>query len=413
MGSHHFVRVSVLLTVLCGGPLAAVAAPSKGTDTLEWAQWVRQQVRQLPASRAIAARQAQWLAENRQADQPLYNPSLNIGYEDGAEVTRTVGLSQMLDWSGKGRVRGDVTGVRNALADLRTQKARADLLAQSLRALIAYDAAQARLHAARQQEQQLMALADLIRRRQEAGDVGQVDARLTLLSVGQAQQALADAEARATQATTRLRQVMAVATPDHALPEGLSDLSSVQAEPDAVLPGNYDLQLAAHQLRLAEQGVTLADKQRNSDPSLGFYVGKEGDDTLWGVDLSLPLKFFNTDKPAYQNALADSDAQRALLEKTRNDIRARLQGALDNFQQQQHRWQRWRQLAENLDDNDVLLKRVWQQGELTTQSYLLALNQSLDTRLSGIALREASQQAWIDWLQQSAQLDGWLSALSN
>ena len=39
--------------------------------------------------------------------------------------------------------------------------------------------------------------------------------------------------------------------------------------------------------------------------------------------------------------------------------------------------------------------------------------QHLDTRLSGIALREAMQQAWIEWLQQSAQLDAWLTALAN
>ncbi|MZR64379.1 TolC family protein [Alcanivorax sp. DP30] len=415
MGSHHLVRVSVLLAVLCGGPQAAVAAPSAGADTTEWAQWVRQQVRQLPASRAITARQEQWLAESRKAEQPLYNPNLNIGYEDSVDVTQTVGLSQTLDWSGKARASRDVASLRTALADLRAQKARADLLAQSLSALIAYHAAQARLQAARQQEQQLMELADLMRRRQKAGDVGQVDARLSLLSVGQAQQALAEAEAASTRAQTRLRESMALSSPAYPLPSQLLAMDALlQARVDDALANNFDLQLAEQQLALAEQGVTLADKQRNSDPSLGVYVGKEGDENMWGVDLSLPLKFFNTDKPAYQQAMADSDAQRALLEKTRNDIRARLQGALDNAQQQQQRWQGWQQLAAtSLDDNDALLKRVWQQGELTTQSYLLALNQSLDTRLSGIALREASQQAWIEWLQQSAQLDDWLNSLAN
>ena len=160
--------------------------------------------------------------------------------------------------------------------------------------------------------------------------------------------------------------------------------------------------------------LTVADRQRNSDPTLEVRFGKEDDANLWGVDFSLPLNIFNSGKPAYQQALADSDAQRALLEKTRNDIRARLEGARDNFRQQQRRWDTWQQLAESrLDDNDALLKRVWEQGELTTQNYLLALNQSLDTRLSGIALREAMQQAWIEWLQQSAQLDEWLAALAD
>ncbi len=416
MGSRYLVRASVMLAVLCGWPLAATATvDTPSAAQTEWAQWVRQQVQQLPASRAIHARQEQWLAESRGDDQPLYNPNLNLTYEDSAEVTKTVGLSQTLDWSGKARASRDVSALRLVLAELRGQKARADLLAQSLQALIGWDAAQARLQAAREQEQQLTELAALIRRRQQAGDVGQVDASLTLLSVGRAQQSLAEAEALATGAQTRLREVMALSSPAHPVPDYDVTLGAAVTDSlDARLQANYDLQLAEQQLALAEQGVTLADKQRNADPSLGLYVGKEGDDNLWGVDLSLPLKFFNTDKPAYQQALADSDARRALLEKTRNDIRARLDGARDNLVQQQRRWQRWQQLTQpSLDTNGALLKRVWQQGELTTQNYLLALNQSLDTRLAGIALREAVQRAWIDWLQQSAQLDEWLNQLAN
>lgn len=411
MGSRYLVRASIMLAVLWGWSLAATAtANTNSAAQSEWAQWVRQQVQQLPASRAISAQQEQWLAESRQANQPLYNPNLNLTYEDSAEVSQTIGLSQTLDWSGKARASGSASAVRMAMADLRAQKARADLLAGSLVALIGWDAAEARLQAARQQEQRLMELAALIRRRQQAGDVGQVDAGLALLSVAQAQQSLADAEGRATQARTRLREVMAISSPVHALPEtGWLTGADTAIREDK----HYDLQLAEQQLALAEQGVTIANKQRNADPSLGVYVGKEGDANLWGVDISLPLKFFNTDKPAYQQALADSDARRALLEKTRNDIRARLQGALDNAQQQQQRWDYWQQLAQpSLSDNDALLKRVWQQGELTTQNYLLALNQSLDTRLAGIALREAMQQAWIDWLQQSAQLDKWLDQLA-
>ena len=393
--------------------LAVCASPSALADTADWARWVRQQVEQLPASRAIDARQTQWLAENRDAAQPLYNPALNIGYEDSAEQTKTLGLSQTLDWSGKARARRDATQIRDAMARLRTDKARADLLARSLAALVAYDAASARLQAAREQERQLMELADLIRRRQQAGDVGQVDARLTLLSVGQAQQALAEAEAAATRAVTRLREVLALSSPAYPLPAQFL-VQSLSRSVDDRLAANYDLQLARQQLALAEQGVAVADKQRNSDPTLDVRIGKEGDADLWGLDLSLPLKVFNTGKAAYQQALADSEARRALLEKTRNDIRARLDGALDNFRQQQRRWEAWQKLAEpRLDDNDALLKRVWQQGELTTQNYLLALNQSLDTRLSGIALREAMQQAWIEWLQQSAQLEAWLNTLAN
>ena len=92
----------------------------------------------------------------------------------------------------------------------------------------------------------------------------------------------------------------------------------------------------------------------------------------------------------------------------------RLISTLHDYQQRRERWQTWQQLTgDTLARSDALLERVWQQGELTTQSYLQALNQRLDTRLSGIALREAMQQASIEWLQQSAQLNDWLNSLAN
>ncbi|MGJ3255520.1 MAG: TolC family protein [Alcanivorax sp.] len=402
------VRSCALLLLLC----ATVAQAETPPD--QWAGWLQQQLNSLPASRAINAEQERWLAENRDAAQPLYNPELNIGYEDSADTTRTVGLSQTLDWSGKARANRDAVAVRDTLAQLRADKARADLLANSLSALVAYDAARARLDAARRQEQQLADLTDLVRRREQAGDLGQVDAQLAYLSLGQAQQALAEAESAATQATTRLRAVLASEQPGQPLPASIWGSAALDNTPRQRLPASFDLRLAEQQLLLAEQGVSLADKQRNSDPTLGFSVGREGDENLWGLDFSLPLKVFNTGKAAYQSALADSEQRRALLEKTRNDIAAQLDGAWRDYQQQRHRWENWQSLTgDSLASSGALLERVWQQGELTTQNYLQALNQRLDTRLSGIALREAMQQAWVEWLYESAQLNDWLNALAD
>ncbi|WP_290536616.1 MULTISPECIES: TolC family protein [Alcanivorax] len=403
------VRRCALLMLLCATGAQAETAPG------QWAGWLQQQINSLPASRAITAEQERWLAENRDEAQPLYNPALNISYEDSADTTKTVGLSQTLDWSGKARARRDAVSVRDTLAQLRADKARANLLADSLNALVAFDAARARLAATRQQEQQLSALSDLIRRREQAGDLGQVDAQLAWLSLAQTQQALADAESDATAAATQLRQVLASEQPGQSLPSA-RHWQGVAVSTDASqrLPASFDLRLAQLQLALAEQGAAVASRQRRADPTLGFSVGKEGDDNLWGVDISLPLKLFNTGEAGYQAALADSDARRALLEKTRADIAARLDGALRNYQQRRERWQTWQQLTgDTLGRSDALLERVWQQGELTTQNYLQALNQSLDTRLSGIALRQAMQQAWVQWLQESAQLNDWLNSLAN
>ncbi|MDX1805242.1 MAG: TolC family protein, partial [Alcanivorax sp.] len=242
-----------------------------------------------------------------------------------------------------------------------------------------------------------------------AGDLGQVDAQLAYLSLARAQQQLADAEAAATAAVTRLRQVLAVAQPGRPLPA----VENWQTEPARVasrLSQNYDLQLAELQLEQARRGVDLADRQRNSDPTLGVSIGKEGDSDRWGLALSVPLKFFNTGKPGYRAALADRDRYQALLDNARNSADARLDGARQSYLQRRHRWQTWQRLTgDSLAASDDLLERVWRQGELTTQDYLQALNQRLETRLSGIALRDAMQQAWVQWLYQSAQLDDWLN----
>jgi len=410
MGSlSAVVRRCALLLLLCATGAQAETPPG------QWAGWLQQQINSLPASRAINAEQERWLAENRDAAQPLYNPALNIGYENSADTTKTVGLSQNLDWSGKARANRDAVAVRDTLAQLRADKARASLLADSLNALVAFDAARARLAATRQQEQQLSALSDLIRRREQAGDLGQVDAQLAWLSLAQTQQALAEAESDATAAATRLRQVLASEQPGQSLPAAHHwQAFAVSTDASQRLPASFDLRLAEQQLALAEQGAAVASRQRRADPTLGFSVGQEGDDNLWGVDISLPLKLFNTGKAGYQAALADSDARRALLEKTRTDIAARLDGALRDYQQRRDRWQTWQQLTgDTLGRSDALLERVWQQGELTTQNYLQALNQSLDTRLSGIVLRQAMQQAWVQWLQESAQLNEWLNQLAD
>ncbi|EKF74395.1 cation efflux system protein [Alcanivorax hongdengensis A-11-3] len=402
MESKTVVRTSALLAVL-------LCAPGVQAAGNEWARWVQRQVSALPASAAINAARDQARAQTEAASQPLYNPALNIGYEDSADITRTVGLSQTLDWSGKARAARDSATLRMDLVDNQAGQARARLLADALDALVRFDAAGARLAAARQQEQQLTDLTDLIRRREQAGDLGQVDAQLAYLSLAQAQQKLADAEAQSTAATTALQQGLAVARPARALP-AVDRWLAEPAPVDSRLPHSYALQRADLRQQLAERQVTLADKARNSDPSLGLRLGKEGDDRLWGVDLSVPLKVFNTGKADYRAALASQDQRQAQLAKTRNDARAALQGARQTYLQRRHRWQTWQRLTgDSLAGSDDLLERVWRQGELTTQDYLQALNQRLETRLSGIALCEAMQQAWLQWLYQSAQLDDWLN----
>lgn len=404
-----------ILRVYTLGLVLLLCAPLASANEQDWARWLQGRLAELPASGAIQARLDADLADSRALAEPLYNPELNIGYENSAETTRTVGLSQTLDWSGKGRVGGRVGEVAADLARVRGEKAAAGLTADALRALIDFDAARARLAAAREQEQRLRRLTELVRRRERSGDLGRVDASLAYLSLARVQRALAEAESAATAATVVLRERLAVTAPGRPLPDA-ERWRPLAGEPDAGarLPYSYDLRLAERQLSLAERASDLARKEKNTDPTLGLRAGREGGESLWGLDFSLPLPLFNTGAPEYQAALAGTERRRALLEKTRNDLLARLEGALTDYRQRRQRWRQWRHLADApLADSGDLLERVWRQGELTTQDYLRALDERLQTRQAGVELRQAMQRAWVHWLYESAGLSGWLRGLAD
>ena len=82
MGIPTAVRTGALFILLC------VQQPALASSAADWAAWVRQQVNQLPASRAIAARQEQWLADNRQHKHGTHRYSLRE-YGLDAETVRT------------------------------------------------------------------------------------------------------------------------------------------------------------------------------------------------------------------------------------------------------------------------------------------------------------------------------------
>lgn len=402
-----------LMTLVRPSALLALAALAQNAhaDGRDWARWVRTQVADLPASQTIKAEWTKALAESRAMAQPRYNPELNFGYEQAAETTRTVGLSQTLDWSGKARSAGYIGRESERTAGLRAEQARTRLIADAITALVAHDAARARLIAVREQQHHLDTLGELVRQRESGGDLGRIDARLAFLSLARTQRLLADTESSINAAGVRLKTVFAVDEPRFAPPPA----AAWQAERSATTPAqyiaaNYDFRLAEAAAALAENSAELAQKQRRPDPTLGFDIGSEGGDILWALKLSLPLPVRNTGRPEYQAALAENDRRLFQLTQTRREIDARLAGALANYRIRRERWQRWRQLAGN--DTGDWLEGAWREGELTTQAYLQALDQELETRLAGVALFESMRQAWIGWLFESAQLDAWLGALA-
>lgn len=86
---------------------------------------LRQAQAELDAARAQARGQAQ----------PLYNPEIELGYENALDNSKSVGLSQTLDLSGKRGARAGVATAEITAAEARLAIARKTLLADLLVAL--------------------------------------------------------------------------------------------------------------------------------------------------------------------------------------------------------------------------------------------------------------------------------------
>ena len=76
--------------------------------------------------------------------QPLYNPDFVLQAEDSESLTRTVGISQRLDWSGKRKARTKVADSKLHIAEAEFQAFRRAFTADLLEGLAKYQISVAR-----------------------------------------------------------------------------------------------------------------------------------------------------------------------------------------------------------------------------------------------------------------------------
>ena len=166
------------------------------------------------------------------------------------------------------------------------------------------------------------------------------------------------------------------------------------------------------QLQLAkadwQQALAQADSQQRGNrarPSLGVSAGRNADQEVIGLNLSIPLNLRNnyraSNRAAQQQALAAESSYLAQLRQ----LDYQLESARSLAQQYQQQLQRWQTLMHNSQDNSAtLLQRQWQSGDLSTQQYLLALSQRRDGIEAGLRLQRDTRLALIRWLETSARL---------
>ncbi len=406
---QHAVRV-VLLTLALAFNSASKAETVLDIAPLAVSDFVKNSLNQQPRLLAAQADIAASSANLQAAKQAIYNPELELAYENSSANTKTIGISQTLDW-------GDQQGSRTdlAVAELSVIKTNYTIAVQNFATSLLTGLAQNQT--AKQLEQLSSEALNLMQQfkriaeqRHQAGDLNQVDLNLAQLAYSQALMEHASSLSRVTEVHEQLRSIVGM------LPEQLPVLPEQLSEP--VLQDNLDsflLELPAIRSKMAEvqsnrQQIALRKSQQAWNPTIGVTAGTEGSDNLIGLNLSIPLNIRNNFSAevdvAYQQLIASE--QRA--QQDYRNIRANIAATTVRYQNLLSAWDSWRQNSrDSVSQQLILINQLWQAGDISASDYLLQVKQALEIQATGFELRNELWQTAFEWMRLTASVDKWLN----
>ncbi len=405
-----------MLFAIARPPADAAAAEPPATAL---GRFVARVIADHPAIRRAEAELEAARARARGQARPLYNPEIELGYEDALDDTRQVGLSQTLDWAGKRRARARVANAEVERARAALALTRKAVVGELLRALAAYETGRRALDLAQGRVRLNRDFLALAERRNRAGDLPRAELLTAQLSLAEARVAESARRADFSSATERVRAVTALVPPLQPLliadpPPPPPSITGIERQ---ALP---ELRLAAADVRAARFRIRLAKRNRVPDPTLGLGVGRQRtgpafareSTTLFGVSLRIPLFVRNTFSAEVDAAGATWIARERDYNDLERRIEARLAASLERYREAFEAWESWgRQGTPPLEEQRRLLQRLWRSGEIGAVDYIIQLNQTFATESAGVELRGRLWTTWFDWLDATARLEDWLETM--
>jgi len=377
--------------------------PSLGT-------FVQEVVDSNPRVRAAQAALAASRARESGASRPLYNPEIEVDYQNAIDQTWVVGIGQTIDWSGKRDARSSVASSDRNAVEAQYHAIRQELTVELLSRLTQYQTGMQRETLAAERVQVMRDFAELAQKRFATGDLNQVEADLaTLASLG-AKIQWATAAAELAEATQAVRNIAQNATPDQ-WPSIDTQLPTIPAfsDPQSLVLALPEVQAAQRRVDAANAVVALRELERKPDPTLSIRGGQEADSTLVGVRLSIPLYIRNSFKYEVTASMAERDQAQQLADDLVRRAYSRFISATERYQLSREAWQDWKQTGQtSLQRQGDFLRRLWEAGELSTTDFLVQVRQTLDTRENALGLELTMWRAWFEWLSASGQVDQWL-----
>ena len=167
---------------------------------------------------------------------------------------------------------------------------------------------------------------------------------------------------------------------------------------------------ARFEVEALRENIALREGERSWEPTLAVRGGREDEESLIGLTLSLPLKIRNNQKAQVQTARQELARSEQLLRQARRDQRAQLLSITERYRLLQSAFTEWQKSGRSHVNRQLkLIKRLWRSGDMSTTEYLVQLKQALETQASGIALRNRMWRSGFEWMNVTASIDDWLN----
>ncbi len=404
------VWASLLVTLaLMNNPVAMQTNQKNATVSPPLLSLIKSYLTDHPQLQVLKAELQAAKANLRAADKAIYNPELELDYEDAEVKTQIIGISQTIDW---GNQQGSRTAV--AQAELNMAMANYEIATQAFISKmltgLAEHQTESELAVLSQKTLKLMQeFRDIAENRYQAGDLNQVDLNLARLAYNQAIMEQANALSNATEARENLRSILgSLPSSLPALPEQLPE-PELQNDIDVFLQQLPIVQIQLAELQVAQHEVTLRKSEKAWDPTISVSAGSEGEYDLVGFNLSIPLNIrnsFSAEVDAAQQGLIASEQRTQLAYR---DTRSTMIVTTERYRNLLNAWNNWRKYSRNSVNQQLkLIKQLWQAGDVDAANYLMQLKQALDTQATGLKLRNQLWQVAFDWMSLTASIDSWL-----
>lgn len=345
------------------------------------------------------------------ADRPLYNPEVFLEAENAKDDSRSIGISQSFDWTDKRGARTAVAESERLAAEAAYHSIRWTLSIELLTGLAQNQAAKDRLELAEQRQALMLDFVELAHRRFNAGDLAQIEFDLAQLSLIDAQIIKATVASELAEARQSIRNLVRDSR-FGSVPELSSNfpvLPSALGDPLDLVRRLPVVMAAEMNVEAARSAVELRQRERKPDPTLSLAAGKEDDESLIGLNLTIPLFIRNSFSQEVVAASADLvEAEQNYADTVQRAV-SRFISASERYRNTNEAWTGWEMTGQaSLSRQAELLQRLWEAGELTTTDYLVQLRQTLDVRENALNLWETLWLAWFEWLLASGHVDTWL-----